>query len=94
MFSPRRPNETGVIEQHTTTHESENPMSTVHASATRSGYVRPRNGRVLAGVCAGLGRKWGMDPNLVRILFVLSVFLPGPQFLAYVAGWVLMPEGE
>lgn len=53
--------------------------------------VRPRQ-RVIAGVCAGLARRFGMSANTVRLLFVLSCILPGPQFLVYVVLWVLMPS--
>jgi phage shock protein PspC (stress-responsive transcriptional regulator) len=56
--------------------------------------VRPRQGRMIAGVCAGLARRFGMSPGLVRVLFVLSCLLPGPQFLIYLALWVLLPEGD
>lgn len=57
----------------------------------QSGLVRPRH-RVIAGVCAGLARRFGMSPNTVRLLFVLSCLLPGPQFVVYIVLWVLMPE--
>ena len=53
--------------------------------------VRPRP-RVIAGVCAGLGRRFGLSPNTVRVLFVLSCILPGPQFLIYVVLWVMIPS--
>lgn len=53
---------------------------------------RPREGRWIAGVCAGLGRRFGMSPLLVRFLFILSCILPGPQFIVYLVLWVLMPE--
>jgi phage shock protein C len=53
---------------------------------------RPRQGRVIAGVCAGLAERFGLRPNQVRILFVLSCLLPGPQVLIYLALWLLMPE--
>lgn len=53
--------------------------------------VRPRR-RVIGGVCAGLARRFGMSPNTVRLLFVISCILPGPQFLVYVALWILMPS--
>jgi phage shock protein PspC (stress-responsive transcriptional regulator) len=55
--------------------------------------VRPRSGRVVAGVCAGLARRFGVSATLVRVLFVVSVVLPGPQVLLYAALWVLMPQG-
>ena len=53
--------------------------------------VRPRN-RVIAGVCSGLARRFDMSPNVVRLLFVLSCLLPGPQFIAYIVLWVMMPS--
>jgi phage shock protein PspC (stress-responsive transcriptional regulator) len=53
--------------------------------------ARPRRGRVIAGVCAGLARRFGVSTTLVRVLFVLSCLLPGPQLLVYVVLWVVMP---
>jgi phage shock protein PspC (stress-responsive transcriptional regulator) len=54
--------------------------------------VRPRDDRWIAGVCAGLGRRYGISPNLVRLLFVVSTILPGPQFIIYIALWLLIPN--
>jgi phage shock protein PspC (stress-responsive transcriptional regulator) len=54
--------------------------------------VRPQRGRVIAGVCAGLGRRFGMSPTAVRVLFVLSMLLPGPQILLYLALWIVLPS--
>jgi phage shock protein PspC (stress-responsive transcriptional regulator) len=56
------------------------------------GLVRPRRGRIIAGVAAGLARRYGMSPWLVRLIFVASLLLPGPQFVIYIALWVLMPK--
>jgi len=57
------------------------------------GLVRPIEGRVLAGVCAGLGRRFGLDPWPARLLFVLLLLLvPGSQLLVYPLLWVLMPR--
>jgi len=53
---------------------------------------RPRDDRWIAGVCAGLGRRFGLSSNVVRLLFLLSCLLPGPQFLIYVALWIMMPD--
>jgi phage shock protein PspC (stress-responsive transcriptional regulator) len=60
--------------------------------ATTPRLVRPRDGRILAGVCAGVADRFGLPRNLVRLLFVLSLLLPGPQILAYLVGWVLIPD--
>jgi phage shock protein PspC (stress-responsive transcriptional regulator) len=53
--------------------------------------VRPRE-RMIGGVCAGLARRFGMSPTTVRLLFVISLLLPGPQFLVYLVLWVIMPS--
>jgi phage shock protein C len=65
---------------------------TVKQRMAQQGLVRPRAGRFLAGVCAGLARRFGMKPGVVRLLFVVSVLLPGPQVLVYIALWILMPS--
>jgi phage shock protein PspC (stress-responsive transcriptional regulator) len=57
----------------------------------RSTLSRPRNGRLIAGVCAGLAARFGVSPTLVRVLFVVSALLPGPQILLYLALWIIMP---
>ena len=54
--------------------------------------ARPRHDRMIAGVCSGIGRRFGISPNVVRILFVVSCLLPGPQILIYLACWLLMPQ--
>jgi phage shock protein PspC (stress-responsive transcriptional regulator) len=54
--------------------------------------TRSRNDRMIAGVCAGLAQRFGVSANLVRLLFVLSCLLPGPQFVIYLALWVVMPQ--
>jgi phage shock protein PspC (stress-responsive transcriptional regulator) len=54
--------------------------------------VRPRHGRVVAGVCAALARRFGLSPTGVRVVFVLSMLLPGPQILAYALLWIVIPK--
>ncbi len=54
--------------------------------------TRPRRGRIIAGVCAGIARRFGISPFLVRLLFVLSLLLPGPQILIYLAMWIIVPS--
>jgi phage shock protein PspC (stress-responsive transcriptional regulator) len=60
--------------------------------ARSDSLARPRDRRLIAGVCAGLANRFGVSPTLVRILFVVSVLLPGPQFLLYLALWIIMPS--
>lgn len=54
--------------------------------------TRPREDKVIAGVCAGIAKRYGWDANAVRLVFVLSCLLPGPQFVVYLVLWVLMPK--
>jgi len=62
------------------------------ASPAPKRLVRSRDDKVVAGVCAGIGEYFGIDANLVRLLFVLSILLPGPQVIVYLIAWVLMPR--
>jgi phage shock protein PspC (stress-responsive transcriptional regulator) len=62
--------------------------------AEDSGLVRPRQGRWIAGVCAGIADRFGMSRRTVRVLFVVSTILPGPQFIVYIALWALIPSDE
>jgi phage shock protein C len=67
-------------------------MRNFHDRLRQQGLVRTRDGRWLGGVCAGLGRRFGISPGPARLLFVLGlVILPGSQFLVYPLLWVLMP---
>ncbi|WP_033439945.1 PspC domain-containing protein [Saccharothrix sp. NRRL B-16314] len=54
--------------------------------------TRPQNQKVIAGVCAGLAARYGWKPGTVRLVFVLSCLLPGPQFLVYLVLWAIMPK--
>lgn len=58
----------------------------------REQFVRPRRGRVVAGVCAAIADHYGSSRMAVRIVFVASMLLPGPQILAYLVGWVAFPK--
>lgn len=68
-------------------------MESIHSTFANAGLVRPQEGRVLAGVVAGLGRRIGLDPWPARLLFVLLLLvIPGSQLLIYPILWVLMPN--
>ena len=49
---------------------------------------------VIAGVCSGLARRYGLSRAGLRLAFVVSCVLPGPQFIAYLVLWVLMPRDD
>ena len=68
-------------------------MNEIHATLRGQGLIRPQQGRVLGGVVAGLGRRFGIDPWPARLLFVLVLMiLPGSQILIYPILWILMPS--
>jgi phage shock protein PspC (stress-responsive transcriptional regulator) len=73
------------------------PVSTSDASLAgargwfaEKGLRRSRNDRVLGGVCAGLARRYDVNPLVMRVLGVLSAVIVSP--LPYIALWVLMPR--
>ena len=70
-------------------------MNDIHSTFAQQGLVRPRGERVLGGVVAGLGRRFGIAPWPARILFVLLLMLiPGSQILIYPILWILMPSEQ
>lgn len=56
-------------------------------------FARDMSNKRIAGVCAGIARRFGWSPGKVRLLFVLSIILPGTQVLIYLVLWLLMPRG-
>ncbi len=54
--------------------------------------LRLRNGRVVAGVCAGLAVYFKVDVNLVRLGFGLLTVFYGLGILAYLIAWAILPE--
>ncbi len=67
----------------------------VHTSMAQQGLVRPQQQKLLAGVCTGLGQRFGIDPWPARLLFVLILLVvPGSQILVYAVLWILMPAEQ
>jgi phage shock protein C len=67
-------------------------MSEDNGSSGGKRLLRIRQGRIVAGVCAGLGAYFGVDVNLVRLAFgVLTVFY-GLGILLYLIAWLVLPE--
>ena len=48
--------------------------------------------RKIAGVCGGLGEYLGVDPTLIRVIWVLFALFVGSGVLAYIIAWILMPS--
>jgi len=60
------------------------------SEATKKLY-RSRTDRWFAGVCGGLGDYFGIDPTLVRVLFVIFGLTFGSGLLIYLILWLLIP---
>jgi phage shock protein PspC (stress-responsive transcriptional regulator) len=79
------------------THDKENGMEATTPETGTSRPARPPlrrsvRDRKVAGVAGGLAEHLNIDPLIVRIAFVASVFAGGVGVLLYLAGWVLIPE--
>ena len=57
-----------------------------------SDLVRPRKGRFIAGVCAGLARRFGMPTALVRIIALIAMIFAGLPLWVYLVLWIVIPN--
>lgn len=54
---------------------------------------RSRTNKILGGVCGGLGNYFNVDPVLIRLLWVIFIFISvGAGVLAYIIAWIIIPE--
>lgn len=53
--------------------------------------TRSMDDKILGGVCGGIARYLEVDPTLIRVLWVLAIFLMGGGVLAYIVCWLLIP---
>lgn len=53
---------------------------------------RSRKNQQLAGVCAGVADYLGLDPTIVRLLWVILAIAGGPGVLLYLIMWAIVPE--
>jgi phage shock protein PspC (stress-responsive transcriptional regulator) len=56
--------------------------------------TRSSDDRVIAGVAGGLGRYFGVDPVVIRIILVVLMFFGGAGFVAYAAAWLFVPSDK
>jgi phage shock protein PspC (stress-responsive transcriptional regulator) len=54
--------------------------------------LRHKDGRMVAGVCAGLAEYFGIDVNLVRLGFGIFTIFYGLGLVVYAAAWAILPE--
>lgn len=55
---------------------------------------RDTDNALLAGVCAGLGKYFGIDAVIIRLIFILLVIFGGGGFLLYLVLWLVIPEAK
>ncbi len=64
----------------------------VAAVIARKRLLRPRHGRKIAGVCLGLAEYFDLDVTLIRFVWVIALIFGGTGLLAYIVGWIVMPD--
>ena len=52
---------------------------------------RSREDKIIGGVCGGLAKYFDVDPTLIRILAVVSIFINGIGIIAYIIAWIIVP---
>jgi len=53
---------------------------------------RSQTDRMLAGVCAGIAKYLEVDPTIIRLVWVMCIFLAGTGVLAYLICWIVIPN--
>jgi phage shock protein PspC (stress-responsive transcriptional regulator) len=53
---------------------------------------RSVSNKVIGGVCGGLGDYFGVDPNVIRLIAVLLLFLGGLSLWVYLVMWIVLPQ--
>ncbi len=61
-------------------------------SGQHAPLVRPRNGRVIAGVCMGLAQHFGWSVSLLRLVWLLLFLFAGAGGLVYIILWIVVPN--
>jgi phage shock protein PspC (stress-responsive transcriptional regulator) len=70
----------------------DNSLAGARAWFSQKGLSRPRQGRILAGVSAGLARRYDVNPLVMRVVTIAAVVALSP--LVYIAAWILMPQDQ
>ena len=69
------------------------PKTGRYAARMAAQLTRSETDRVIAGVAGGIAERFGLDPTLVRIAWVVSIFFGGFGLLLYVVLWIALPAG-
>lgn len=54
--------------------------------------TRVQNGKMICGVCAGIGRYFNIDPTVIRVAWAIMACVGGAGILAYIVAAVIMPQ--
>jgi len=60
----------------------------------RRRLYRDGDNRVLGGVCSGMGAYFNIDPVILRVIFVLVLFMGGASILVYIILWIAVPKAK
>ncbi len=55
---------------------------------------RSKEDRIIAGVCGGVAEYLGADVSIIRLLWFVSLFMGGLGIFAYIAAFIIVPEGD
>jgi phage shock protein C len=77
---------------HPTADAHDPSLAGARAWFAQNGLSRPRTGRLLAGVSAGVARRYDVNPLVVRVLTVATIVVLSP--IVYLAAWILMPQDD
>ncbi len=53
---------------------------------------RSRKDKILGGVCGGIAEYFNIDPVIIRLLWILLIFVGGSGILAYIIAWIIIPK--
>lgn len=53
---------------------------------------RSAKNRIIAGVCGGLGEYFGIDPVIIRLIWILFCLAGGFGILFYIIAWIIIPR--
>ncbi|ETK35572.1 PspC domain-containing protein [Microbispora sp. ATCC PTA-5024] len=67
-------------------------MNEMNTNGSGKQLQRTRNGRIIAGVCSGVGEYIGVDPNILRLALAVASFFGGLGIGVYAVAWLLLPE--
>ena len=56
--------------------------------------MRSTTDKTIAGICGGLGKYFNIDPVILRLIFLLSIFFGGLGLIVYIVMWLVVPEDK